>query len=320
MFDLKIEKSAYRGTLGMDYILGILTNSELFNTEYHTDHLKTQRGERACIIYFEDKKIYLDFWEYYNPTHSKEAYDANFDLMIKLQHHKFSLDDYHNRCRRKNVLQHVSKEEREVFYKKIVPWTFFPSNDMLHYMKLNNCVDGPVESLPEKQLAFFSGKNWKGRHFWFDLLDKQNDDNMVLLRHDGNARHQKRGNNVYIRDVNEYLDLMRSSKYGLVLAGRGSMLTQAKNRREIDYMIMKKPLVINYDPYYYEDFVEGTHYIKLTKDTVIKDIENNYGVDKIAENAYDWYKRNASRHGVARSFLYIMESELKSYPETNFEV
>jgi hypothetical protein len=46
-----------------------------------------------------------------------------------------------------------------------------------------------------------------------------------------------------------------------VLAGRASMVTDAKNRREIDYMMLKKPLLLNYKPKYYDEMIEGKHYI-----------------------------------------------------------
>jgi len=316
---LKIEKQSYLGTLGMGYLLKSLRNSDLFTVETHSDHLKTQRGERGTTLYFNDKKIYLDLWEYFNPTHSMDVYEANFDLIIKLQHAPISIEEYEKKCRRKNVLQRISAEEREKFYNKIIPWTFFPSTDLMKFMEAENCPNGPVSSLPEQHLAFFSGKNWKGRHSWCDMLEKQ--EGVYIVRHDGNNSQQKRmKRGVYHMDTNTYLNNMRSSKYGLVLSGRGSLLTQAKNRREIDYMIMKKPLLVNYDPYYYDRLIEGVHYIRLQSDTNIADLEDKYDLNQMVENAYEWYKNNASPIGVARSFLNIMHSEFKSDIPIHYEI
>ena len=315
MNKLKIEKKTYRGTLGMGYILSSLEKSELFDVEYHSENLKTQRGERASTLFFNDRKIYLDLWEYYNPTHSKEAYNANYDLFIKLQHVKMDMPVYHKRCKRKNVLQHITDEEREKFYSKIVPWTFFPSTEIIHHLRDQKLGDGPIPSLPEKHLAFFSGKKWKGRHKWLDMLAKQ--DGVIINPHNGSGRHQ-RGEGFMTAE--DYRDDMLSSKYGLVLAGRGSMLTQAKNRREIDYMIMKKPFVINYEPYYYNDLIEGTHYILLKDGMTLDDLHNQYDLDAMVENAYQWYLDNATPMGVAKTFLQIMKSEFEDEPPSFYEI
>jgi len=111
---------------------------------------------------------------------------------------------------------------------------------------------------------------------------------------------------------------MRTSKYGLCLHGRGSHFTEAKNRREIDYMLLKKPLLLNYDPNYYNSMIDGKHYIKINEKTSLENLEKEYNIDEIAQNGYQWYKDNASPMGAANTFLQIMkdrfghEEEIKS--------
>ena len=108
----------------------------------------------------------------------------------------------------------------------------------------------------------------------------------------------------------EYLKKMQGCKYGLVLHGRASAFSEFKNRREIDYMMMMKPLLLNYRPHYYNQLLEGKHYIYLDEKTEIKNLENMYNIEEIAKNGYEWYKNNASPLGVVQSFLKIMNDKL----------
>ena len=114
-------------------------------------------------------------------------------------------------------------------------------------------------------------------------------------------------------DNTEYLEKMLTSKYGVVLAGRSTAVTDSKNRREIDYMMMKKPLLLNYHPYYYDPLIPGKHYIYIEEDVNIRDIDNEYDVNLIAENGYQWYLRNASPEGIVNSFISIFHDLLITY-------
>ena len=105
----------------------------------------------------------------------------------------------------------------------------------------------------------------------------------------------------------EYVQYMAESKYGIVLPGRVSWFTEGKNRREIDYMMMRKPLLLTYTPYYYNELKPGIHYIKIDPETDISTLENDYDIDQIAENGFQWYKENASPLGAAKVFKQIMD-------------
>jgi hypothetical protein len=108
----------------------------------------------------------------------------------------------------------------------------------------------------------------------------------------------------------EFVRHMKRSKFGIVLAGRASMVTDAKNRREIDYMMLKKPLLLNYKPKYYDEMIEGKHYIYFDQETDLKDLENRYNIEEIAENGYQWYLRNVPPEAAAKTFRQILSDKL----------
>jgi len=283
-------------TLGMRELLLSLVESNLFDISYHNDTLSTLRGERASIIYYNDKKIYLDLWEYCSPTYTTNAYDANFDLIIKLQDKPLTRDIVEKWSKRKGLLNQISAEERWEYTQKIIPWTFFPSRLMLKFV-------GQEESLqqsPVDKLGFFCGKAWRYRK---NMMQKIKDAGMEVTK----SKQEHR----FTRPLNDkdYLKRMQTSKYGIILKGKASYYTEGKNRREIDYMMLKKPLLMNYKPYYYNPLVEGEHYIYIDEKTDYNNLENLYNIKEIANNGYEWYKNNASKYGAAKVFLQIMNDK-----------
>ena len=66
---------------------------------------------------------------------------------------------------------------------------------------------------------------------------------------------------------------------------------------------------MNYKPYYYNPLVEGKHYIYINENTDFKKIEDMYNIEEIVQNAYQWYKENASPLGTAQTFLKIMNDK-----------
>jgi len=286
-----------RYTLGKLICLNALRNSPLFDVSYHTDRLKVIRGFHGSVIYFEGRKIFLDLWEYPTPTHTMEVYNANFDLIIELQHKPMTNAVYNQRCDKKKILP-ISEEYRNEFLKKIVPWSFFPS-------KMFEPFVGNEKSLHTndkiKQDCFFYGRGWKCRHRMIKALRNQQVECLT-----GSKLH---GTNKVVSDE-MFFNQMKTSKYGLVLNGRASLFTDAKNRREIDYMMLKKPLLLSYKPYYYNSLIEGKHYIHINENTCIKSIESMYNIEEIANNGYQWYQDNATPSALAKVFLQIMQEKL----------
>ena len=107
----------------------------------------------------------------------------------------------------------------------------------------------------------------------------------------------------------EYIRKMQTSKYGFVFPGRSTMITDPKNRREIDYMMLRRPLVLSYKPYYYDPLVAGKHYIYIDENTSL-DVLEGYDIEEIEKNAYEWYLRNASPEGIVKSFIKIIEERI----------
>jgi len=294
---LGIDKQSIRNpfsTLGLTEFLNRFIECGAFNIVYHDDRIGGLKSPRGTVLHYNDKKVYLDFWEYALPAYSGEAWDANFDLIIKLQHKNMSPERFEKSCDRKGMFKHRTPEERRAFLDKLVPWTFFSSRMMKQFIG----KEDQIEQLPIERDAFFCGKNWKCRH---EIKKKLDGLDIEYVCSSQEKRHSGRP----LKD-DEYIHKMRTSKFGLVLHGRGSYFTEAKNRREIDYMILKKPLLLNYKPYYYNPLEEGKHYIYIDDNIDLKKIEEMYNINEIAQNGYEWYQNNASPDGLIKSFLQIM--------------
>lgn len=283
-------------TLGMSDFLLQFINSGEFDIKYHDDFISTTRGERATILYYNGKSIYLDFWEYPAPTYSKEVFNKKFDLIIKLQHRKMTVEEFLGNCDRDKLFSNKETPEKIDFFNKIVPWTFFPSR--LIYPFING------ENIPEfeiKQIGFFCGKTWKCRNPFKKRLLSMN------IEFIGSDQSLKCSRPLTDR---QYFEKMATSKYGIILHGRSSRYTDCKNRREIDYMFLKKPILMNYKPYYYNSLIEGKHYIYIDENTDLTNLEKMYNIVEIAQNGYNWYLENASKTGLINTFKQIVNERL----------
>jgi hypothetical protein len=297
---LKVNKTDVQNpwhTLGMTELLTYLVESDLFDIDYHTERIGGGKSMRASLLIYNGKRVYLDLWEYSMPTYAKPAYKANLDLIIKLQHTPMSYKRFERVCHRKNVLTWLTPEERKAYLDKIVSWTFFPSRMMKQFIG----KEDELEKLPDERLGFFCGKGWKCRYKIGQMLEKQ----IEFIK--SSQERVRRGRPL---TDEEYIHKMRTSKYGICLHGRGSYFTEAKNRREIDYLMLKKPLVLNYKPFYYNPLVAGKHYIYMDENLDLENLENMYNIEEIAKNGYEWYKENATPMGCAKTFLKIMEERL----------
>jgi len=173
---------------------------------------------------------------------------------------------------------------------------------------------GKEEELEQKdveRIGFFCGKKWKSRNKMYDKLEKEGIEFIISNQGLRFGKSLK---------VEEYLHRMMTSKYGIVLKGRGSHCTEAKNRREIDYMILRKPLLLNYKPTYYNPLVENIHYIYIDENTDFGIIDKEHDIDQIAANAFEWYKENASPMGAAKTFKQIMKDRFEKENEDDSQV
>lgn len=295
----KNQHNGYAGTLGMPELLGALKSSNLFEIDYHDYMLKTARDMRGTTIFANGKKIYLDFWEYATPTYTENTYNANFDLIIKIQDCDVSNERSHRYLNRKKMLQ-KSFDEIKAFRSKIVPWTFFPSRIFASYVGKEDELN--KERVEVDRLGFFCGKSWNCRNKILGSLAKKGIETRLSDQGD------KRKGRPLTDD--EFMNYMKRSKYGIVLAGRSTAVTDSKNRREIDYMMLQKPLLINYRPYYYNKLKEGVHYIYLDENTDLDSLEKMYNIDEIGKNGHQWYLENVRPEGSANVFRSILKEKL----------
>jgi hypothetical protein len=279
-------------TLGMDYTLQALVGSDLFDISFHTDTVKAMRGFRGTILYLNGKKILLDFWEYATPTYTSEVAKDNYDLIIKLQDRDKTFDQFMRFRNRKSLFQDMDETSLHEFYNKIVPMSFFPSRLLMPYINREN----EIYQSPESHFGFFCGKSWKCRKGILEFLKNNNVE--VIYSEQGVADGKT------LTDI-DYLKKMASCKFGIVLGGRSVAITDKKNRREIDYMMMRKPLLIDYKPFYYNPLVEGKHFIYLDDKTDLNKLESQYNIPEMVENAFQWYEENASAKGIAKVFKQI---------------
>lgn len=281
------------GTLGLKELLSCLINSGSFDISYHKEKFSVMRGERGTTLYYNGKKIYIDLWDYSIPTHTEEMFNGKFDLIIKLQHPLITEERFEKECQDKKIYLSHSQEERLAFFRKIIPWTFFCSRMLRPFIG----KEDQIQPEPIERLGFFCGKDWKCRR---PIKNKLIQENIPYLMSDQETKKLP-------LTLEEYLQWMKTSRLGIIIHGRGAWMAEDKNRREIDYMMLKKPLLLNYKPNYYNPLVEGKHYIYIDANTDFKKLETMYNIDEMAMNGYQWYKENASEEGVTKTFLQIMK-------------
>ena len=112
------------GTLGLPYLMNCLKSSDLFEIGFHDEVIRTARDFRATIVKAEGKSIYIDFWEYPAPAYTNNVYDADLDLIVKIQDCNEPIQRFHRYLNRKGMLR-KSIEEITEFRNKFVPCTFF---------------------------------------------------------------------------------------------------------------------------------------------------------------------------------------------------
>jgi hypothetical protein len=280
------------GTLGMVELLSCLKNSGQFEVSYHNQRFNACRCERGTTLFCNDKKIYLDLWDYATPTYTEDTFNANFDLIIKLQQMAITEEEFEKQCLINKMFISHTQEERKNFIRKVVPWTFFCSKMMKPFIG----KEDQIKTVPIERFGFFCGKDWRCRRVIKAKLLKEG---IPYLQSDQET-------NKLPFTSEDYLHWMKSSKFGIVIHGRGAWLSEGKNRREIDYMMLKKPLLLNYKPNYYNPLVEGKHYIYIDQNTDFKNLETLYNISEMAMNGFQWYKDNASQDGIVKTFLQIM--------------
>jgi hypothetical protein len=76
-------------------------------------------------------------------------------------------------------------------------------------------------------------------------------------------------------------------------------------------MMLKKPLLLDYKPNYYNPLEPNKHYIFIDENTRIDSLDDMYNIEEIAQNGYEWYKQNATPEAIPRTFLQIMQDKFE---------
>ncbi len=107
----------------------------------------------------------------------------------------------------------------------------------------------------------------------------------------------------------EYLELLNRSRFGLCLAGYGR-----KCNREIElFALGVVPIITDgVDLTYYNDLIEGIHYLKISKPEEVKPIIDSISKDKWLEMSNagrEWYEKNCSPIGSFNTTFEIIKSK-----------
>ena len=281
--------------LGLPLFFHALKTSDLFDIDYHDETCGERHRTLQTLFICNGRKIVLDTFESAYTTCSKEILEGNYDLILKLQQADMPVDDIVDFV--VDVLKTYSVDEIRAFYNKVVPWTFFHSRMFERDWK-NKVIYTPS---PHTNIGFFCGRDWDKRKPHMDELRQSGIE--VFCSNHGGVPDIKLQNQDFIKR-------MLSSRLGIVLEGIDSPVTNGKNRREMDYMMVRKPLLLDYKPFYYNPLIPGKHYVYWDKN--IKELNAQYTNRELAEieqNAYEWYNNNASRLGVAKSLRQILQEK-----------
>ena len=133
-----------------------------------------------------------------------------------------------------------------------------------------------------------------------DLLQKQSDE----LAWDISFAKIEKASLPKIDEMEEYLNKLRNSKYGLCLRGYGS-----KCHREVELMAFGTVPIITSEvsiDSYMDPPQENKHYIRCNTPENLKEILSNISKEKweiMSNNCYEWYERNVHSKTGFKNFL-----------------
>jgi hypothetical protein len=124
-------------------------------------------------------------------------------------------------------------------------------------------------------------------------------------------------NEQYIYTQEEYLQLLRNSKFGLSLRGYGP-----KCNREIELMAFGTvPIIDEYvSMSYYDPPQENIHYFRINQPSDIKNVINNCSKEqwiKMSTACREWYNKNCSLHGSFNTTMKIINDFSKKNENGN---
>jgi hypothetical protein len=240
------------------------------------------RSDATRIISVNDKLVYIDTWDYFHPTGTVLAHidkvDIDIKAIVKIQKRKGS--KYENS---KNI--------------PVVPWSMFHSRHM-EWLENQPEYREQVQANSNKHVPVgYSGRHFNFRKKWFQAIEEIEGHFITTWR--------KRPTD----PIENYIKNMGEWKIGLILKGKSDGQTDGKNRREVEFASVGLPMMLNYQPYYLNELVPGKHYAYVESPDKLGEALSSLTPEfaaELADNAYEWWKENASLEGTCKTFMQAM--------------
>lgn len=238
MINIQISRNYTHHDIWGKYLLFYLSKHQAVQTQILKYKIPILTSGRRALnnftsFIYEDIVFVIDDWDYASPT----CYLLN-DTNIP----KFYLDN--NVCILKIQYCLSEKNNYDKIYTqcgiKILPFTMFPT----HSFQLENFT---WNNYNHKYQYIITGRPWKDRISWIQFAE--------------NTTHtQNNLNQIPNEDNGCFYELLKQSKWGLVLRGKGC---GSKNRREVEFSSLGMPLALNYIPEYPFDFKPDIDFVFL---------------------------------------------------------
>ena len=196
----------------------------------------------------------------------------------------------------------------------VVPFTMFAHNMAAFHQHIEQYRE-IVRSQKKQYRVGWAGCSWRSRKRFLTELDGYPN---IFIRHNWVAKEEKRiGHGARKNRTNiapsyeDYLKDAGSWDWALVMFGRGSNRKGNNNQREHEFAALQVPMVLNYQPTYYEPLIAGEHYLfAKSPDDVKRLADSNREGNQMAENAYQYWKRNMSAEGIQNLVRRICQERL----------
>ena len=270
-------------------ILKVIIDSNLFNVKFvefpkYSNRSLVPRVWHIIPFRLNGILCFIDEWDYGYPTTLLNQEFFNYYAELKDVKHIFKIQytDYH-------------KKEYERIYKefgiKVHNFFIFP-NSIIPLEKFQ------WQNIKHKYVAFYSGRIWRNRRFWRRHMLRNKKD-FLCVDDPTSSKFSIKSKRSSAIDENLYFDLLKQTKWGLILKGKGEA---GKNRREMEYTSYGMPLALNYKPIYPFEFEPNKHYFYLEK---IEDLNKLKEINPMpfAKQSIDMYKKYFCFESIPNNFL-----------------
>lgn len=245
-----------------------------------SDEIGLPRSHTGTIIQVNDKYVYLDTWDFGIPSiiilMHLDKIPIKLSAVIKIQ---------------KGIKPFPNEEI------PVLPWSMFSSKHTLWLENQPKYREAYLSSKKEYKIAY-TGRNFHFRRIWIEEIKRLGGFTFVWPRIPKDSR-------------DDYVTKMCQWESSLILKGKTDSRTDGKNRREVECASIGMPMIMNYKPHYLNELVPGKHYIYVKTHSEIEKALETLTPDFAAElgnNAYEWWKANASDEGLCRTFIQVLET------------